>query len=69
MNAEVLIDTNVRAAIQLHRRFQFGYWDAAMIAAAKQLGCRGSDQLHQSAKAGRTQTSGDPLRERQGASD
>jgi len=30
----------VRAAIQLHRRFQLGYWDAAIIAAAQQLGCR-----------------------------
>jgi predicted nucleic acid-binding protein len=30
----------VRAAIQLHQRFQLGYWDAAIIAAAKQLGCR-----------------------------
>jgi predicted nucleic acid-binding protein len=30
----------VRAAIQLHRRFQLDYWDAAIIAAAKQLGCR-----------------------------
>lgn len=30
----------VRAAIQLHQRFQLGYWDAAIIAAAGQLGCR-----------------------------
>ena len=30
----------VRAAIQLHQRFQLGYWDAAIIAAARQLGCR-----------------------------
>jgi predicted nucleic acid-binding protein len=30
----------VRAAIQLHQRFQLGYWDAAIVAAAKQLGCR-----------------------------
>jgi len=30
----------VRAAIQLHRRFQIGYWDASIIAAAKQLDCR-----------------------------
>lgn len=29
----------LRTAIQLHRRFQLGYWDAAIIAAAKQLGC------------------------------
>jgi predicted nucleic acid-binding protein len=30
----------VRAAIQLHRRFRLGYWDAAIIAAAQRLGCR-----------------------------
>jgi predicted nucleic acid-binding protein len=30
----------VRAAIQLHRRFRLAYWDAAIIAAAKQMGCR-----------------------------
>lgn len=30
----------VRAAIQLHQRFHLGYWDAAIVAAAKQLGCR-----------------------------
>lgn len=30
----------VRAAIDLHRRFQLAYWDAAIVAAAKQLGCR-----------------------------
>lgn len=29
----------VRAAIQLHERFQLNYWDAAIIAAAKQMGC------------------------------
>lgn len=29
----------VRAAIDLHRRFQVSYWDAAILAAAKQLGC------------------------------
>jgi predicted nucleic acid-binding protein len=30
----------VRAAIDIHRRFGLSYWDAAIIAAAKQLGCR-----------------------------
>ena len=30
----------VRAAIDIHRRFQLSYWDAAILAAAKQLGCR-----------------------------
>ncbi len=30
----------VRAAIQLHRRFQLGYRDAAIVATAKQLGVR-----------------------------
>jgi predicted nucleic acid-binding protein len=29
----------VRAAIDIHLRFQLSYWDAAIIAAAKQLGC------------------------------
>lgn len=28
-----------RAAVDFHRRFQLSYWDAAIIAAAKQLGC------------------------------
>lgn len=30
----------VRAAIDMHQRFQLSYWDAAILAAAKQLGCR-----------------------------
>jgi predicted nucleic acid-binding protein len=30
----------VRAAIDIHQRFQLSYWDAAIVAAAKQLGCR-----------------------------
>ena len=29
----------LRAAIDFHQRFQISYWDAAIIAAAKQLGC------------------------------
>jgi len=29
-----------RAALNIHRRFQISYWDAAIIAAAKQMGCR-----------------------------
>ncbi|MBO0700153.1 MAG: PIN domain-containing protein [Zavarzinella sp.] len=30
----------VRAAIQIHQRFQLSYWDSAILAAAKLLGCR-----------------------------
>lgn len=30
----------VRAAADVHQRFQLSYWDAAIITAAKQLGCR-----------------------------
>jgi predicted nucleic acid-binding protein len=30
----------VRQAIALHQRFQLSYWDAAIVAAAKQMGCR-----------------------------
>jgi predicted nucleic acid-binding protein len=30
----------VRAAIALHDRYQLSYWDAAILAAAKQMGCR-----------------------------
>ena len=30
----------VRAAIDIHQRFQLSYWDAAIVAAAKHLGCR-----------------------------
>lgn len=30
----------VRAAIDIHRRFQISYWDAGILAAAKQMGCR-----------------------------
>jgi len=30
----------VRTAIDIHQRFQLSYWDAAILAAAKQLGCR-----------------------------
>ena len=29
----------VRAAIEIHQRFQVSYWDAAILAAAKRLGC------------------------------
>jgi predicted nucleic acid-binding protein len=29
----------VRHAIAFHQRFQLSYWDAAIIAAAKQMGC------------------------------
>src|SRR4051794_40385796 len=28
-----------RAAVDVHQRFQLSYWDAAIIAAAKRLGC------------------------------
>src|SRR5580704_7476619 len=28
-----------RAAIDVHQRFQVSYWDAAILAAAKQMGC------------------------------
>lgn len=28
-----------RAALDLHQRFQVSYWDAAILAAAKQMGC------------------------------
>jgi predicted nucleic acid-binding protein len=28
-----------RAAVDLHRRRQISYWDAAILAAAKQMGC------------------------------
>ena len=27
------------AAVDLHQRFQLSYWDAAILAAAKQMGC------------------------------
>jgi predicted nucleic acid-binding protein len=29
----------VRAAIDIHQRFQLSYWDAAILAGAKQMGC------------------------------
>jgi predicted nucleic acid-binding protein len=29
----------VRSAIEIHRRFQVSYWDAAILAAAKELRC------------------------------
>lgn len=29
----------VRTAIDLHQRFKLSYWDAAILAAAKQMGC------------------------------
>jgi predicted nucleic acid-binding protein len=29
-----------RAAVDVQRRFQLSYWDAAILAAAKQMGCR-----------------------------
>ena len=29
----------IRAAVDIHQRFQVSYWDAAILAAAKQLGC------------------------------
>ena len=28
-----------RAAVDLHQRFQLSYWDAAILAAARQMGC------------------------------
>lgn len=30
----------LRAAISVHQRYRLSYWDAAILAAAKQLGCR-----------------------------
>ncbi len=30
----------VRAAFGLHQRYQLSYWDAAILAAAKSMGCR-----------------------------
>lgn len=30
----------VSAAVHLHQRFQVSYWDAAILAAARQMGCR-----------------------------
>ena len=36
--AEITPDI-VRVAMTLHRRFQTSYWDSAILAAAKQLGC------------------------------
>jgi predicted nucleic acid-binding protein len=30
----------VRAAIHVRERFQLSYWDAAILAAAKEMGCR-----------------------------
>ncbi len=30
----------IRDAIALHRQFQTSYWDSAILATAKQLGCR-----------------------------
>jgi predicted nucleic acid-binding protein len=43
-----LTPTLFRAAVDLHQRFQISYWDAAIIAAAKQLGCQkvGSEDLN-----------------------
>jgi predicted nucleic acid-binding protein len=29
-----------RAAVEMHQRFQLSYWDAAILAAAKQMGCQ-----------------------------
>jgi predicted nucleic acid-binding protein len=29
-----------RAAIDVQQRFQLSYWDAAILAAARQMGCR-----------------------------
>jgi predicted nucleic acid-binding protein len=29
-----------RAAVDVHQRFQLSYWDAAILAAARHLGCR-----------------------------
>ena len=34
-----LTSDRVRHAIAFHQRFQLNYWDAAIIAAAKQMGC------------------------------
>lgn len=36
---QIMTPELVRAAIDLHRRHALSYWDAAIIAAAKQLGC------------------------------
>lgn len=30
----------LRAAIDIHQRFQLSYWDAVILAAARQMGCR-----------------------------
>jgi predicted nucleic acid-binding protein len=30
----------VRASVELHQRYQLNYWDAAILTAAKQMGCR-----------------------------
>jgi predicted nucleic acid-binding protein len=30
----------MRTAIDMHQRFQISYWDGAILAAARQLGCR-----------------------------
>lgn len=35
-----LTPDEIRIAMAMHRRFQISYWDAAILAAAKQLGCR-----------------------------
>ena len=35
-----LTPETVRVAIALHERFSLSYWDAAILAAAAQLGCR-----------------------------
>lgn len=29
-----------RSKVELHRRFRISYWDAAIVAAAKLMGCR-----------------------------
>jgi predicted nucleic acid-binding protein len=29
-----------RAAVAIHQRYQLSYWDAAIVAAAKEMGCR-----------------------------
>jgi predicted nucleic acid-binding protein len=44
----------VRAAIDVHQRFQVRYWDAAILAAAKQLGCK--TVLSEDLNAGRSTT-------------
>jgi predicted nucleic acid-binding protein len=36
----ILRPRSFRAALDIHERFQLSYWDAAIVAAAKKMGCR-----------------------------